>query len=71
MAHRVNGQGGVYMIDDTIASLERRVKELEMCKRHHQCELRKGLNCGIREFGIGLVTGLFIGLIFLRAFGRI
>ncbi len=51
--------------------VEKRVTHLEQEKRHHEQVLNQGIKWGIREFGMGLVTGLFIGLVFLRAFGRI
>ncbi|MBN2111879.1 hypothetical protein JW707_02140 [Candidatus Woesearchaeota archaeon] len=51
--------------------VEKRVAELEQEKRHHEKVVEHGFKWGVREFGIGLVTGLFIGLVFLRALGRI
>lgn len=51
--------------------VEKRVTELEQEKRHHEKVVEQGIKWGVREFGIGLVTGLFIGLVFLRAMGRI
>jgi hypothetical protein len=51
--------------------VEKRVTELESEKAHHEKVIKEGFKWGVREFGIGLVTGLFIGLVFLRALGRI
>jgi hypothetical protein len=52
-------------------AVEKRVIELEQEKRHHERVVEHGFKWGVKEFGIGLVTGLFIGLVFLRAIGRI
>ena len=52
-------------------AVEKRIKELEHSKRHYEKELNEGFSWGVREFSIGLATGLFIGLVFLRALGRI
>lgn len=51
--------------------VEKRVTELEQEKRHHEKVVEHGFKWGVREFGIGLVTGLFIGLIFFKAVGMI
>ena len=52
-------------------TVEKRVVELQQEKRHHEKVVEQGFKWGVREFGIGLATGLFIGLVFLRALGRI
>lgn len=48
-----------------------RVTELEHERHHHKKVLEQGVKWGVREFGMGMAAGLFIGLIFLRALGRI
>ncbi len=51
--------------------VEKRVTAIEQEKKHHAKVLEQGFKWGIKEFSMGLVTGLFIGLVFLRALGRI
>ena len=57
--------------EDMAKVVEKRVKELEYEKKHHEKVVEQGIKWGVREFGIGLVTGLFIGFIFLKALGTI
>lgn len=52
-------------------TVQKRVRKLTAEKQHHEKVDSHGIKWGIKEFGIGLVTGLFIGLVFLRALGRI
>jgi hypothetical protein len=51
--------------------VEKRVTAIEQEKKHHAKVLEQGFKWGIKEFSMGLVTGLFIGLVFLRALGKI
>ncbi len=37
----------------------------------HKCDLRKSMKCGVREFCIGLVTGLALGIMASKALGMI
>jgi len=55
----------------TARIVEKRITELEKEKRHHEQVVEQGIKWGVKQFGIGLVTGLFIGLVFLRALGKI
>ena len=48
-----------------------RVTELEQEKRRHENVLEHGIKWGVKEFGIGLVRGLFLGLIFFKMTGLI
>ena len=48
-----------------------RITEIEQEKRRHEHVLNHGIKWGVKEFGIGLVTGLFLGLIFFRMTGMI
>ncbi len=52
-------------------AVESRVKQLESEKQHHKKEAEQGFKWGVREFSIGLITGLFIGLVILRALSQI
>lgn len=52
-------------------AVEKRVNQLESEKSHRRKVLEQGIRWGVKEFGIGLVTGLFIGLVVLRALGQI
>jgi hypothetical protein len=49
--------------------VEKRIRELESEKKHHEKVVDQGFKWGVREFGIGLATGLFLGFIFFRMTG--
>jgi hypothetical protein len=51
--------------------VKKRVKELEMEKRHHEKVVEHGFKWGVKEFGIGLVTGLFIAFVFFTMTGML
>jgi hypothetical protein len=50
---------------------DKRVLQLEQEKNHREKIAKEGFKWGVREFGIGLVTGLFIGFVLLKAMGSI
>ncbi len=51
--------------------VDKRVLQLEQEKNHREKIAKDGFKWGVREFGIGLVTGLFIGFVLLKAMGSI
>ena len=51
--------------------VEKQVVNLEQEKRHHEKVVEHGFKWGVKEFGIGLVTGLFVGLVILRALAQV
>jgi hypothetical protein len=51
--------------------VEKRVKELEMEKKHHEKVVEHGFKWGVKEFSIGLATGLFIAFIYFSMAGMI
>lgn len=52
-------------------AVKSRISLLEKADHLQACELRKSLRCGIREFCMGLVTGVAAGLMFAAAIGMI
>jgi len=52
-------------------AVHKRVTHFEREKRHHEKVMDQGIKWGVKEFSIGLITGLFIGLVLLRALGQI
>ena len=51
--------------------VEKTVTHLKQEKRHHEQVVEHGIKWGVREFGIGLATGLFVGFVVLRALGQV
>jgi hypothetical protein len=51
--------------------VHKRVTELEKERRHHENVLDSGIRWGVKEFSYGLIAGLFIGFVILRALGQI
>lgn len=51
--------------------VEKHIRNLEKLKHYHEKSFSQGIRFGAREFGIGLLIGLFIGFVVLRALGKI
>lgn len=52
-------------------AVKKRVTRLQKEKNHHHKVMEQGIRWGVKEFGMGLVIGLFIGFVILRALGQI